>query len=680
MVSNAPLARAVILRWGRFYNLDISARRRVFSRRTLGLVVTATTVIALSLTGVSTASAADRESFAGSVPKWATAANDAGVTAVDQTVEGEIYLPLRDQAGAEALATAASTPGAPGYRKFLPPQAWIQRFSPTKADSDAVVASLTAQGLTISAVPASRQYVVFRGTAAQLGALFATTLHDYTYSGRVLSAPSSAPSVPAVLAGKVSGMSLDQARFLTHPDSVKQGDQPARGANALRHQAPSPSTITAKCSNYSGEHTVTAPAAYGQTTFDTFNCGYVPSQLRSAYGLDSLAKSGVNGAGQTVAIIDAYASPSIVDDVNTYSAALGEPGLTAKNYSQIVPTPAQFVDQAACGYPSGWQGEQTLDVEAVHGIATGAKILYVGGTNCGGGLDVAMSKILDNRLANIVSNSYGNLGEAVPTDVLKGAENLHIQAAGEGIGLYFSSGDSGDEVANLGYASPDFPASSPYVTSVGGTSLGITQAGSIAYETGWGSAGDKINPAGTAYLSPLPGTFFGGAGGGASAVFAAPAYQQGVVPTSLSHGYRVSPDIAALADPYTGFSVGIRPIIDDATLAVGDFTRETYGGTSLASPLTAAQIAIVQQATGTSIGFANPTLYGLDRILPSAFRDVQPQKPTKALVYTSAFSGNSYLISLDQDTTLKTTRAYDAVTGIGGVTFGLLSLVAAGRH
>lgn len=168
----------------------------MFSRRTLGIVATATTVIALSLTGVSTASAADRDSFAGSVPKWATAANDAGVTAPDQTVEGEIYLPLRDQAGAEALATAASTPGARGYRKFLQPQAWIQHFSPTKADSDAVVASLTARGLTISAVPASRQYVVFRGTAAQLGALFATTLHDYNYSGRVLSAPSSAPRCP----------------------------------------------------------------------------------------------------------------------------------------------------------------------------------------------------------------------------------------------------------------------------------------------------------------------------------------------------------------------------------------------------------------------------------------------------------------------------------------------------
>ncbi|MBG6108305.1 protease pro-enzyme activation domain-containing protein [Frigoribacterium sp. CG_9.8] len=642
-------------------------------------MATATTVIALSLSGASAASAAGRESFPDSVPRWATASNDVGATATDTTVEGEIYLPLRDQAGAEAFATAASTPGASGYRQFLPPKAWIQRFSPTKADSDAVVASLTAQGLTISAVPDSHQYVVFRGTAAQLGSLFATTLHDYNYSGHVLAAPSSAPSVPAPLAGKVSGVNIDQSKLLTHIDSIKQGGK-LGGAEVLGRQAPTPSAIAAKCSTYTGENTVTVPVAYGQTTFGTYNCGYVPSQLRSAYGVDALAKSGVNGAGQTVAIIDAYASPSILDDVNTYSAALGEPKLTSANYSQIVPAPDKFVDQAACGFPSGWQGEQTLDVEAVHGIATGAKILYVGGFNCGGGLDVALSTILDNKLANIVTNSYGNLGEAIPTDSLKGAQNLHIQAAGEGIGLYFSSGDSGDEVANLGYASPDFPASSPYVTSVGGTSLGITQAGHIAYETGWGTAGDKINPTGTAYLSPLPGAFFGGAGGGTSAVFPAPEYQRGVVSPSLSHGFRVSPDIAALADPYTGFSVGIRPIIDDTTLAVGSFQRETYGGTSLASPLTAAQIAIVQQATNTSIGFANPTLYGIDRILPSAFRDVLPQHPTGALVYTSATSGNSYLISLDQDTSLTTTKGYDTVTGMGGVTFGSVSLLAAGRH
>ena len=88
----------------------------------------------------------------------------------------------------------------------------------------------------------------------------------------------------------------------------------------------------------------------------------------------------------------------------------------------------------------------------------------------------------------------------------------------------------------------------------------------------------------------------------------------------------------------------------------------------------------MQQATHTAIGFANPTLYGLDRILPSSFRDVVPQTPTRALAFTSPSSGNSYLVTLDADTSLKTAKGYDDVTGLGGVTFSLLTLLASGRH
>lgn len=654
-------------------------------KRALGIIATTSAVVALSLAGASAANAADRVTYAGSVPSWATAANDAGAAPADATVEGEIYLPLRDQAGAEALAKAVSNPLDRGYRKALNPKQWIDRFSPTQADSDAVVSFLKAAGLTISAVPASRQYVVFRGTPDQLGSIFGTSLHAFNYAGRQLVAPASAPSLPTSIGGKVSGVSIEQSRTLTRPDSIKQGDLGPSGAPQVARKAAAAPVIQTPCSHYYGEHTVTVPPAYnGNTQYSTYNCGYTPQQLRSAYGLNDLGKRGINGSGQTVAIIDAYASPTIVKDVNSYSQQNGEPGLTNSSYQQLVPSPSEFVDQELCQYPSGWQGEQTLDVESVHAVAPGARILYVGGFNCGGGLDVAMSKILDNKLANIVSNSYGNVGEAVPADVIQGEVNLQLQAAGEGIGLYFSSGDNGDEVANLGYPSPDFPASSPWVTSVGGTSTGIDKNGKIAWETGWGDQFDQIvkNADGTlSYAQPLPGMrFVGGAGGGTSAVFAQPDYQRGIVPAALANGKRVSPDVAALADPYTGFLIGIRPIIDDTTLATGDYINETYGGTSLASPIVAAQIAIVQQATRSTIGFANPTLYGVKRILPNAFRDVLPQNPTQALVYTSAISGNTYLVSMDQDTSLKTAKGYDPVTGLGGVSFDLLSWVAQGRH
>ncbi|MDN4614201.1 S53 family peptidase [Leifsonia sp. F6_8S_P_1B] len=651
------------------------------------MIATTSAVVALSLAGASAAQAADRVTYADSVPSWATAANDAGAAPADQTVEGEIYLPLRDQAGAEALAKQVSNPAISGYRKALSPQQWIKRFSPTKADSDAVVNFLKAAGLTITAVPDSRQYVVFRGTPEQLGSIFGTSLHAFDYAGRHLVAPTSAPSLPAGIGAKVSGVSIEQSRTLTRPESIQQGDLgPSAEPQVARKQAAAAApVIETPCSHYIGEHVVTVPPAYnGQTQYSTYNCGYTPQQLRSAYGLSDLSKKGVNGSGQTVAIIDAYASPTIVKDVNTYSQQNGEPGLTNSSYQQLVPAPSAFTDQELCQYPSGWQGEQTLDVESVHAVAPGARILYVGGTNCGGGLDVAMSKILDNKLATIVSNSYGNLGEAVPADVIQGEVNLHLQAAGEGIGLYFSSGDNGDEKANLGYPSPDFPASSPWVTSVGGTSMAIDKNGKIAYETGWGDTVDQIvkNPDGTlSYAEPLSGSrFVGGAGGGTSAVFTQPDYQRGIVPAALAKGMRVSPDVAALADPYTGFLIGIRPIVDDDTLATGDYVNETYGGTSLASPIVAAQIAVVQQATKTTIGFANPTLYAVKRVLPNAFRDVLPQNPTQAVAYTSKTSGNTYLVSFDQDTSLKTAVGYDPVTGLGDVSFDLLTQVAHGRH
>jgi subtilase family serine protease len=641
----------------------------------------------MSFVGAGSASAADRTTFAGSKPAWAVTANDAGTPAADTSIEGEVYLPLRNEAAAETLATAVSSPLSPLYRHPLAPDAWIARFAPSKADSNSLVNYLKSQGVTIISVPKSREYVVFRGTADQLNSIFDANLKTYNYGGRQLVAPSTAPSLPTAVGSLVSAVSIDQGRFLTHPDSIAQGDIPqAAGPQSFAKQAAPSDTpvIAAPCSSYIGQNTATVPPAYGKTTVDTNNCGYTAAQLRSAYGVQTLANAHVNGAGQTVAIIDAYSSPKIVQDVNTFSANAGEPLLKAGQYSQIVPPVNSFADQEACGEPSGWQTEQTLDVESVHGVASGANILYVGGYNCGGGIDIAMSTIVDNKLANIVSNSYSDATEALPTDVLAGEHDLYVQAAGEGIGEYFSSGDDGD-LTDLGESpQPSYPTTDPDVTGVGGTSLGIGRTGNIVFETGWGDQFDQIvSTNGTnSYIDPLPGSLFaGGAGGGTSSVFAEPSYQKGIVPNALSGGFRVSPDISADADPYTGYMIGYRPILDDTNpTAVGDYQTVTYGGTSLASPLVAAQIAIVQQATHSVIGFANPTLYGLDRIAPSSFRDVKHANPLIALAYDSKVSGHSWLITLDRDTSLTTATGYDNVTGIGGLTYGLLTLLAQGRH
>ncbi|MFI5084297.1 MAG: protease pro-enzyme activation domain-containing protein [Actinomycetales bacterium] len=639
-------------------------------------------------------------SFPGAVPSWAKTANDQGAAAADTTVEGEIFLPLRDAKGAEAFAQAVSSPDNRAYKQWLSPQQWIARFAPTKADSDAVVAQLTSMGLTISAVPDSRQYVVFRGTADQVNKAMATQLHNYSVGGKTLVGPSTAPSLPVAIAGKVSGVTIDSSRFMTHPDSKKQGDDnSSAGVKPSTSQvdaaAPDKSaTVSTQCSTYFGQYIAAIPAAYGKTTAPTFICGYTPQQLQSAYGLgdvkgvhsDNRGNHGnaADGKGQTVAIIDAYASPTMLADVNQFSRDNNLPQMNSSSYREISATPSQFVDQAACGFPSGWQGEEALDVDSVHGLAPGANILYAGAFNCGAGIDVAMSKILDNKLANIVSNSYGNVGEALPADAIKGQVNIHLQAAGEGIGLYYSSGDNGDENARLGYTSPDFPASSPWATSVGGTSLAVDKRGNYQFETGWGGILDKIvtNPDGSkSYTSPLPGTTYGGgAGGGVSAVFDQPFYQRGVVPNSLAQGKRVSPDVSSLADPYTGYTIGLSPINDDSTLSTDPYTTVTYGGTSLASPLTAAQVAVAQQVTGQVLGFANPVLYQVAKDSPKVFNDVRPLAQQPVLAYTSRTSGNQYLLTMDHDTSLVTAKGYDDVTGVGSMSYRLAAALADHGH
>lgn len=641
-------------------------------RRLLVLVTGVTTAAALSLGGATAANAAGNERFPAAKPSWAKSANDAGAAAADTTVEGEVFLDLKDQAGAESFAKSVSTPGSKTYGKYLSANAWIDRFSPSKSDFAAVVKGLKDAGFTITGSPKSRLFVVFRGPATTVDAAFAASLHRYRYRGRTLVAPSKTPDVPKAIASRISGIVLDQGRLLTRPSLAK----PSVGAA----DAPSDTTPVAlkdACSDYYGQNSLTLPEAYGRTSFPTEICGYTGNQFREAYDVPS----GADGKGQTVAIIDAYASPTIVQDVTRLSVSRQQRPLTT--YTQRVPS--KFYDQAACGGPSGWQGEQTLDVQAVHNIAPNAGVLYVGGFNCGGGIDVALADILDNDRASIVTNSYGLTGEP-PLYQVQGYENQHLQAVGEGIGLYYSSGDDGDVAAETGTPQPSYFASSPYVTSVGGSTLGIAKDGSVALETGWGThrvgvVKDTATGA-VGYAGPLPGAFRFGAGGGISTVFDQPWYQKGVVPSAYSTSRRVSPDISADADPYTGEVIGISPIVDDTTLKTGAFEEQTYGGTSLASPLFAAEVALVQQASKARLGFANPVLYGAYRKDHSVVRDVKsvqsafaftsPGAPTA----TPAVPAQTYLITNDLDTSLTTRNGYDDVTGLGSLSLDQLKRVA----
>jgi subtilase family serine protease len=509
---------------------------------------------------------------------------------------------------------------------------------------------LSDAGLSVGAVAEGNRWIQATGTVAQLDSAFATTVRTYSWRGAHLQAPATTVSIPSTIAADVMTVTgLDDSGRLRRP-YTREIPRDITAPHVVANAAKPPKAT--ECSQFWAQHKQTVPAAYGATKFPTYGCGYTGTQIRGAYGLTGKGTKTV-----TVAIIDAYASPTIVSDVNRYAKATKEPGLAKGQFIQTVTKP--FTLQTECGAETGWNEEQTLDVEAVHSIAPGATIHYVGAKNCDTGLDTALNSVIQHHSADLISNSYGYLGEDVPPATMKLDGSLFVQAAAEGIGVYFSSGDSGDELAagNTTSAQPDFPASDPLVTAVGGTSLAISKSNRYAFETGWGSEHDVIDFSGqkAAYDQPLPGEFLFGAGGGTSTLFRQPAYQKGTVPSALSQRYgntpaRVVPDVAALADPYTGFLIG--ETID------GAFSLVDIGGTSLACPTFVGIQALASTGRATPIGFANPLLYSLPA---GAFRDVQPRRAPVAAASPTGVS----LTTFDHDSSLQTSFGYDDVTGRG---------------
>src|SRR5439155_15637825 len=212
-------------------------------------------------------------------------------------------------------------------------------------------------------------------------------------------------------------------------------------ANAVKSDPdapPSPAFVNAPpCSQYWAEQTTTSyPNPYGRGALPYVPCGYTPQQVLGAYGI-----SGYDGSGQTVAIIDAYASPTIQQDLDSWSDARGIP--RTKITQVAAPGTYHHPERGMKQDPQGWYGEETLDVEAVHGMAPGAKIVFVGAPNNFQDLEAAMSHVVDRGLAQIVSNSYGFAGEFLPRGFMKPLEDTLVQAAIQGIGVYFSSGDDG---------------------------------------------------------------------------------------------------------------------------------------------------------------------------------------------------------------------------------------------
>ncbi|WP_245664869.1 S53 family peptidase [Actinoplanes subtropicus] len=637
-------------------------------RSRLALVVALGTAAA-SVLGAGPATAAarpGRHALAGSQPRWLGKARaTGGAPAAADQIQFGVLLKLRDSASAEAKLASIADPASANYGKWLTTSQFKSQYAPASADVAAVRTWLQGSGFALRNTLGG-MYVEASGTTAQIDKVFGTTLKNYSYQGQTVHANSTALSLPegtpSAVIGVVSGiLGLDQGQAIKTPADTLPGPD-----TGFRPGQP--------CSKYYGEKTaVGQPAANGKKQPYAV-CGYEPKQYQAAYGATDQIKRGIDGRGVTVAVTDAFASPTIAQDVQTYSRKHGLPAFGRGQFMQITPGPNGYDNVDACG-GAGWYGEETLDIEAVHSIAPGARVVYVGAADCNSSLDEAWAATIDNHVADIVTNSWGSGVDTVADlgqDAIDFYTQFSLEAALTGITVDFSSGDDGDQTAGgttPATKSVSFPADLPYVTGVGGTSVGIDKNNKRVWEYGWQNAYSALSADGKSWGAPK---YSSGGGGGTSKLFAQPFYQRGIVPDSISKYFgttrmRTVPDISMPGDPNTGFRVGQTQTFPDGTY----YDEYRIGGTSLSSPLLAGMQAVQSQKQHHPVGFANPAYYR--SIYSSKINDIAAPKSPVLQVRTNfvntvdAKDGLSYqLQTIDtQTTTIHSTRGYDAETGVG---------------
>jgi hypothetical protein len=319
--------------------------------------------------------------------------------------------------------------------------------------------------------------------------------------------------------------------------------------------------------------------------------GLTPADLASAYGF----VPSVGGAGQTIAVVDAYDDPDIEKDLGTFDSEYGLAACTKANGCFKKVSQAGSATSLPSADTVGWSLEMSLDVETVHSVCESCKILLVE-ANSESLADLAASV---NEAAGLgaseISNSYG-----APEGQMGESEQAAYNRPG--VVITSSAGDAGylswDYVAAFLKAPemPSAPASLPYVVAVGGTSLKLKANGMRKSESVWNDSG---RPSHKEFKS------FSATGGGCSTLFAAPSWQQSAPGWASTQcgTKRLDNDISAVADPYTGFD------IYDSYVYQPEFIPGwvTAGGTSLSSPLIAALYGLAGGSHGASYPAA--TLY-----------------------------------------------------------------------
>jgi kumamolisin len=465
------------------------------------------------------------------------------------------------------------TPGNPKYRGFMTPDEFDTAYGPSASDRQAVTDYLISNGFTID--PSTGPFVRAHAPVAAVESTFQLQMHRYIVT------PSDNESYVAVGASD---------------DPLFPSELPVAAIHGLQtHHVRPHMRTTDRVAQVMG----TAPDS----------SGLAPAQIRSGFGLNTIAQT---GAKQTIALLE-YAAYT-ASDITFYATTFG---LTAPNLVNVLVDGASATPTKLSTTNDG-QLEVTLDIDMLMITAPAANIMVYEGldTTDTEYTDVFM-KVASDNLAQVVSTSWGasedNATSGSTVLVMATEATILKQMAAQGMSFFAAAGDSGafDNPSLPTTVWVDDPAVQPYSTGVGGTSLTLSAAYAYTSELTWNDLALKE----------------GGGGGGISIYYAIPTWQAGFgTATNLgSATMRMVPDVSFNADPVTGYGIYLAAAV---TAKLSTVPWLQIGGTSAAAPLWAGFTALVNQARATAglttMGYMNPALYqiGQSSLGATAYHDV----------------------------------------------------------
>ena len=551
---------------------------------------------------------------------------------------------------------------SPNYHRWVTPEEFGRKFGPADQDVQAVTSWLQGYGFEVARVAKGRSVIEFSGTAGQVQKAFHTAIHKYVVRGEEHWANAGDPQIPAALAPVVAGVHTLH-NFLKKPQLIMTGQK----INARYTPGPPPK--------------VTLPAQNGQPAAHALAW----ADYATIYNINPVYSAGNYGGGTSIAVVARSDLFNGGQDVNDFRGIFGVP--CCLNFNRILDGP----DPGDLG--GGEEFEATLDATWSSAVAPQAMIDFVvsASTDTTDGVDLSELYIIDNTLANVMTESFGDCEQHFTTAQLTNVGALAEQAAAEGITYFVASGDSGSAGCDnpnavtvaTGPLAVSGLASTPFTVAVGGTVFNEngndgtywnTTNAQGTFESAKSYIPENVwNDSCTAAKCGSNNANIFASGGGTSTFFAKPSWQSGV-PGIPPGGFRDVPDVSLTASIHDFYILCFEgSCVPDAQ---GFFSFFGVGGTSASAPSFAGIMALVNQkmaqtnpAEGRQ-GQANYVLYSLAAAESAAHKQCNGSSttllPASNCIFNDITVGNN-IVPGDSSQSYSSGPGYDLATGLGSV-------------